>query len=200
LITKSIKWGRIQYNNKLIKEGRLTVGKYTYGVENLIIKNYKGSEANVHIGKFCSIGENITIITGGIHPSSWISTFPLSERFASNKYLQKDMPSTKGDILIGNDVWIAQNCSILSGVRIGNGAIICSGAIVTKDVPDYSIAAGVPAKVIKFRFNVENIQVLNTIEWWSWSEDKIEKNIKLLSSSNLDEFLTLHKIKENGNI
>ena len=84
---------------KLIKQEILVVGKYTYGVENLNIKIYKGSEAKVYIGNFCSLGQNITIITGGIHPTNWISTFPLSERFKKPSKHQEGMPSTKGDYL-----------------------------------------------------------------------------------------------------
>ena len=200
LIVKATRWGRIQTNYKLITQELLTVGKYTYGIENINAKIYKGSEAKIHIGNFCSLGENITIITGGIHPTNSITTFPLSERFASDKFFIKGMPSTKGDVWIGNDVWIAQNCTILSGLKIGNGVVICTGSIVTKDIPDFSIVAGVPAKVLKYRFNKENIKYLNNIKWWNWPEDKIEKNIKLLSSPNLDNFLSKHKNTSNEKI
>lgn len=124
----------LQYQRKyrirrLIRKGMISVGDYTYGVYNLNVKEFRGNAVDLEIGKFCSIAENVTVITGGIHPVEWVSTFPLSERFLSKKerYFTREMPSSHGKITIGNDVWIASSVTILSGVTIGDGAIIAAG-------------------------------------------------------------------------
>ena len=106
----------LQYQRKyrirrLIRKGMISVGDYTYGVYNLNVKEFRGNAVDLEIGKFCSIAENVTVITGGIHPVEWVSTFPLSERFLSKKerYFTREMPSSHGKITIGNDVWIASS-------------------------------------------------------------------------------------------
>lgn len=132
----------LQYQRKyrirrLIRKGMISVGDYTYGVYNLNVKEFRGNAVDLEIGKFCSIAENVTVITGGIHPVEWVSTFPLSERFLSKKerYFTREMPSSHGKITIGNDVWIASSVTILSGVTIGDGAIIAAGSIVVRMCP-----------------------------------------------------------------
>ncbi|QHL89493.1 hypothetical protein GU926_17095 [Nibribacter ruber] len=97
---------------------------------------------------------------------------------------------SKGDIVIGNDVWIGAHSIVLSGVTIGNGAIIGANSVVTKDLPPYSIAVGTPAKVIKYRFEPEIIEKLQQIQWWNWDKDKFNKNRQLfqgkLTTDKLD--------------
>ena len=175
---------------KLIDNGVLEIADYTYQWQSLQIDTYAGSNAKVKIGKFCSISKNIRIITGGIHPTNWVSTYPFRAQFNLPGKNADGMPTTKGDIIIGNDVWIGTGVTILSGVKIGDGAVITAGAVVTKDIPEYSIAGGVPAKVIKFRFTEEQILSLKAIEWWDWDEEKILKHVDYLSSDNVDMFIT----------
>jgi acetyltransferase-like isoleucine patch superfamily enzyme len=128
----------------LIKAGRLIIGKGTYG--SPIIDEYKGSEAKVIIGNYTSIGPNVRIITGGIHPIKSISQYPIRSRLnLPGKYMDGN-PYSNGDITIGSDVWIGTGVTILSGVRIGNGVIIGSCSLVTKDIPDFAIAVGSPAE------------------------------------------------------
>jgi serine acetyltransferase len=98
-------------------------------------------------------------------------------------------PSCKGDIIIENDVWIGAKSTIMSGVKIRNGAIVGACSVVTKDVPPYAIVAGNPAKVVKYRFTEEQIEKLLSIEWWDWDEQKIRDNAMLMWSSNIDEFI-----------
>lgn len=172
-----------------IKKGHLVMGKHSYGIPEVHI--YKGSEAKVIIGKFCSIGPNCLFITGGIHPTNWISTFPFRIRWNLEGKEKDGMPFTKGDIIVGNDVWIGSNVIILSGVNIGDGAVICSGSVVTKDIEPYSIAGGVPAKLIRKRFDDEIIKKLLKIKWWEWEEERIKNYVKYLSSERVDEFLKL---------
>lgn len=180
----------------LINNKRLFIGEYTYQWQSLIIDEYVGSEAKVSIGKFCSIAKNVRIITGGIHPTDWISTFPFRNQFNLPGKNRDGMPKTNGDIIVGHDVWIGTGVTILSGVKIGNGAVVATGAVVTKDIPAYAIVGGVPAKVIKYRFTPNQIKDLEMINWYDWNIEKIKDNIHLLSSSSIEEFISVHKIKE----
>ena len=180
----------------LINNKRLFIGEYTYQWQSLIIDEYVGSEAKVSIGKFCSIAKNVRIITGGIHPTDWISTYPFRNQFNLPGKTRDGMPKTNGDIIVGHDVWIGTGVTILSGVKIGNGAVVATGAVVTKDIPAYAIVGGVPAKVIKYRFTPNQIKDLEMINWYDWHIEKIKDNIHLLSSNSIEEFISIHKIKE----
>ena len=173
--------------------GVLSVGKGTYSWQSLLIDSYSGSEARIFIGNYCSIAPQVRIITGGIHPTDWISLYPIRAQFNLPNKNKDGMPATKGDIIIGNDVWIGTGVIILSGVKIGNGAVICAGAVVTKDIPDFAIAGGIPAKILKYRFTEEQIIQLNEIAWWDWDKDKIISNVDLLSSKKIIKFLEKHK-------
>lgn len=188
-IARLIRFNQSNKIQNLIKKGMLIVGKHTYGVNNLDIQTYYGSEAKVNIGKYCSIGPNITIITGGIHPTNWISTFPFRAKWNLLGKFEDGMPCTKGSIEIGNDVWIGSGVTILSGVNVGHGAVLATGALVTKDVPPYAMVGGNPAKTFRYRFDEKKIIKLLEIKWWDWEEIKIKENVELLSSSNIKEFI-----------
>ena len=166
---------------QFISNGILEVGSHTYGINNLRIHVYKGSESKVKIGKYCSIGPNLTLITGGIHPVNLISTFPFRIKWNLPGKYEDGIPYTKGNIVIGNDVWISTNVTILSGVIIGHGAVIAAGAVVTKDVPPYAIVGGNPARVIKYRFEEERIKELLEMKWWEWKENEIRERISELN-------------------
>ena len=157
---------KIYYPCKLID---ITIGDYTYIASN----------ANIHntiIGKFCSIGPNFCCGLG-IHPTTGISTSPmfystLKQNGFSLTEANKVVESKR--VMIENDVFIGANVTILDGVRIGNGAIIGAGAVVTKDIPPYAIAVGVPAKVVKYRFEKDKIEKLLQIRWWDWEQSKLQ--------------------------
>ncbi|KAA6302437.1 MAG: Chloramphenicol acetyltransferase [Candidatus Ordinivivax streblomastigis] len=172
--------------------GVLQIGKGTYQWQSLTIDSYAGSEAKVIIGKYCSISQQVRMITGGIHPTDWVSLYPIRSQFNLTGKYTDGMPTTKGDIFIGNDVWIGTGATILSGVKIGNGVVICAGAVVTNHIPDYAIVGGVPAKIIKYRFSEEQIKQLNKIAWWDWEDNEIIKNVELLSSNEVDKFINNH--------
>ena len=163
----------------------------------LNIDIYAGSEAKVIIGKFCSISKNVRIITGGIHPTNWISTYPFRRKFNLPSQEEDGMPSTKGDVIIGNDLWLGTGSTILSGVRIGNGSIVAAGSVVSKNVPDYALIGGVPARIIRYRFTEEQIFALLKIQWWNWDLSKVINNVNLLSSPNIQEFIDKHNILNN---
>ena len=132
-------------------------------------------------------------ITGGIHPRHWVSQYPFRDKWKLPNAFKDGMPSTKGDIIVGSDVWIGTGALVLSGVTIGDGAVIAAKAVVVDDVPPYSVVAGVPAKVTKYRFDPKTIDKLLLIRWWEWDDSKIRDAIPLLSSHKIDEFITKYK-------
>ena len=158
------------------------IGDYSYITANASI-------SRTHIGRFCSIGPNL-LCGWGIHPTNGISTSPM---FYSTRR-QNDITLTDRDkieerkiITIGNDVFIGANVTILDGVTIGDGAIIGAGAVVSKDIPDYAIAVGCPIKIIKYRFTDNRIVALKRIQWWNFSEDKLQDVEKMFF--DVDEFI-----------
>ncbi|MEL1254249.1 CatB-related O-acetyltransferase [Flavobacterium sp. DGU38] len=142
--------------------------------------NSESQVKNTSIGKFCSIGPNVKIILGK-HPSTFVSSHPIF--YADNKpfhtFSDKLYFEEFGHVTIGHDVWIAEGVIIPNTVKIGNGAIITSRAVVTKDVEPYSVVGGIPAKHIKFRFDQNIIDIINQSEWWNWDSETLKKNFKL---------------------
>jgi lipopolysaccharide transport system ATP-binding protein len=139
------------------------------------------------IGKFCSIGGNVKILVDVNHPTEWVSPYPFGEMIRGLP--RAEGPYGRGDMTIGNDVWIAEDVLIIPGVQIGDGAIVAAGSVVTKNVGDYEIVGGNPARHIRNRFTDEQIRELKRIKWWDWPIDKIKANQRLLQSSNADEFI-----------
>lgn len=171
----------IFYTKEILKDKPYEIGEYTYG--NPII--YFEGEGNLKIGKFCSIAfEGVKIFLGGNHRVDWATTYPFNKIVDYPEATQiTGHPSSKGDVIIGNDVWIGMNATILSGVTIGDGAIVAAHAVVTKDVPPYAIVAGNPARIVKFRFPEEIIKELLDLQWWNWPIEKIRANIPLLMNN-----------------
>lgn len=174
--------------NQNPKFAKYEIGDWTYG--NPYIKSWD-EKTRLRIGKFCSIAGNVQILLGGEHRKDWVTTYPFNKFFMEAINIEGH-PFTKGDIIIGNDVWICQNAIILSGVRIGNGAIIGAGSVVTRDIPAYALAVGIPAKVISFRFSSNQIASLEQIAWWDWDINKIIESIPLLLSNDIDKFIATY--------
>jgi acetyltransferase-like isoleucine patch superfamily enzyme len=106
-----------------------------------------------------------------------------------NGAYQDGMPTSRGDVEIGSDVWLGTGVLILSGVKIGHGTVVAARSVVTRDIPPYSIAAGVPARVVRQRFSDDQIQRLQKIAWWDWPDARIQEAVPWLSSNRIDEFL-----------
>ena len=169
------------YNN-------VSIGKYSYYKPTTRVFNCK-------IGKFCHIGDNCIIGQSG-HDPQCVSTYPLRYHFSKESHDTSKDPSigknrlTKKTI-IENDVYIGEGVVIYAGVRIGNGVVVGSRAVITKDVPDYSIIGGVPAKIIRKRFSETIMEALLEIEWWNWPNSKIYNNLGSFEF-NVEEFVALH--------
>ena len=165
----------------------MSIGKYTYGS----FTTRRGSASNLIIGNFCSIAENVTVFLGENHRTDWVTTYPFGHVHTDifNSYNGAGHPSTKGDVIIGNDVWICANVTIMSGVTIGDGAVIANNSHGVKNVEPYTIVGGNPAKFIKYRFTQEQISKLLEIKWWEWDDEKINRFTHLLCNENIDEFI-----------
>jgi acetyltransferase-like isoleucine patch superfamily enzyme len=166
------------------------MGEHSYGLPNILWD--KHSTSKIRIGKFCSIAKNVCIHNGSNHNVNWISTYPHRIMLDMEGKYEDGHPSSKGDVVIGNDVWIGENCTIFSGITIGDGAVIAGDSVVVKDVEPYTIYGGAPAKFIKNRFSDDVIKNLLVIKWWDWKLSKIKKVVPLLCSENVEEFIEKH--------
>lgn len=188
------------YLKSVVKRPTIEIGDYTIYNDfvndpcdfekNNVIYHYPINNDRLIIGKFCSIACGAKFIFNcANHTLKSLSTytFPLFfEEWDLPKSKVAASWDNKGDIVIGNDVWIGYDAVIMAGVKIGDGAIIGTRAVVTKDVEPYSIVGGVPAKVIRKRFSPEVIEKLKTIQWWNWSQDKIKKSLNAIQSGDVD--------------
>jgi virginiamycin A acetyltransferase len=169
--------------------GKISIGNFTtlWGPE---ISIHSGLNPIV-IGNFCSIARNVYFYEYN-HPVHGLSTYFLSKFF--DRPLEDDIVS-KGPIQCGHDVWIGANSIVLSGVNIGNGAVIGAGSVVTKDVPDYAIVAGNPAQILRYRFNDGLIKQMLALEWWNWSFEKIKANAELFRDKSLSGCIDIQNLK-----
>lgn len=188
---------RLCFLKNVVKNPNIIVGDYTYYDDAHGVENF---EKNVHylfdfigdkliIGKFCQIATGITfLMNGGNHVMDGFSTYPFLVFGEGWELGYKKAPiyPNKGDTIIGNDVWTGYKVTIMPGVKIGDGAIIGSCSVVTKDVLPYSIVAGNPARIVRFRFDEKTIQALMEIKWWDWSIDKIVYNIPNIVNADIE--------------
>lgn len=198
-----------------IKNPNIEIGEFTYysgyyhkeDFEDICVryllgdgstKNYKEFFGEnfifdkLEIGKFCSIGSGASFLLAGNqgHNHKWISAYPFNPEIFSNA---KDGFRRKGDTIIGNDVWIGTEAMIMPGVKVGDGAVIGTRAVVTKDVEPYSVVGGNPAKVIKKRFSEEEVEKLLELKWWNWSVEKINEAIPYICSEDINELYEFYK-------
>ncbi len=192
-------YNRLCFLKNIITNPNIIVGDYTYYDDFEDVRNF---EKNVKyhfdfigdkliIGKFCMIASGVTFIMNGAnHLTEAVSTYPFAifghgwaEAMNGKTY------PTKGDTIIGNDVWIGYNAVIMPGVQIGDGAVIASNSTVTKDVAPYTIVGGNPAKEIRRRFSEKEIEQLLELQWWNWDLEKITQNVAHLTGENIQALL-----------
>lgn len=197
------------YLNAVIKDPSIEVGDYTIYNDfvsdpllfekNNVLYHYPINREKLVIGRFCSIACGVKFMFNCANhslESASTYTFPLFyEEWGLNKSGIATAWDNKGDIIIGNDVWIGYEAVIMAGVHIGDGAIIAARAVVTKDVSPYTIAGGVPAKEIKKRFDAGVIEQLQTLKWWNWDIRKIRHYIPYITKGDLTSLIT-----DNSNI
>ena len=171
-------------------------GDFTYGFPKILSW---GENTGLKIGKFCSIANNVTIFLGGEHRNDWVSTYPFNALLENYKYI-KGHPKSKGEVIVGNDVWIGRGAVILSGVKIGDGAVIGAYSLVSKDVKPYSIVGGNPANLIRYRFKKEIINAFLDIKWWDKELEEIAEIIPLLQSGNVSEIINRYSTKKGINL
>lgn len=176
----------------LLFHGNISVGPFTYGIPKVYFgEALYGKKGITHlkIGRFCSIPPfKVHVFLGGDHDLLRVSTYPLGYVFKDSRYLE-GLHKTKGDVYIGNDVWIGIGAVIFSGVRIGDGAVVGAYSVVRTRVPPYAIVIGNPAQIVGYRFPQEKIEVLLKIKWWDWDVREIKKALPLLSNQNVDELI-----------
>jgi virginiamycin A acetyltransferase len=190
---------QVGFLKNFITKSNIIVGDYTYyddlkGPEDFENKNvlyhYPFMEDKLTIGKFCAIATDAKFIMNGAnHKISGLSTYPFS--IFGNGW-EKVMPKPeelpyKGDTVIGNDVWIGYDATIMPGIHVGDGAIIAAKSVVTKDVPPYAVVGGNPAKIIKMRLDESTIKKLLDMKWWDWDIEKITKNLSLIVGGDIEK-------------
>lgn len=188
---------QICYLKNVIKNPNIEVGDYTYyddpeGSENFeknVLYHFDFVGDKLKIGKFCSIAKGVKfIMNGGSHRMDTFSSYPFPIFGGSWTEKLKEVrlgAHSKGDTVIGNDVWLGHNAVIMPGIHIGDGAVVAAEAVVVTDVPPYSVYGGNPAKLIKKRFSEEIIQILLEIKWWDWDYEKISKNLDAIFNTDI---------------
>jgi virginiamycin A acetyltransferase len=185
---------RTCYLKNIITKPQIIVGDYTYYDDPEDVHNFEKNiqylydflTEKIIIGKFCQIATGIRFMTnGGNHALDGISTYPFKVFGKSWADAPMNVVS-KGDTIIGNDVWFGNSVTIMHGIKIGHGAIIGTNSLVTKDVEPYSIIGGNPAKLIRKRFDDETIDFLLQLAWWDWPIEKITENLKAIATADLD--------------
>lgn len=173
-------------------------GRGTYG--DLILRQW-GEGAILKIGNFCSIAAGVQIFLGGEHRPDWVTTYPFNVLWPEVRGY-RGHPKSKGNVIIGNDVWIGAESVILSGVTIGNGAVVGARAVISRSVAPYSIVVGNPARVNRLRFGESTIAQLEAVKWWDWPDEVLLHAMPDLLSGDLSTFLDRassgHYVKRAG--
>ena len=186
---------RLVYLKNIITNPNIQVGDYTYyddevdpaSFERNVLYHFDFIGDRLIIGKFCSIASGVKfIMNGGNHRTDWLTNYPFPV-FGDGweSVMPEDWPH-KGDTIVGNDVWIGYQATLMPGVQIGDGAIIASQSVVTKSVPPYTVVGGNPAQEIRKRFDEATIQALLEIGWWDWPIERISRNLQAICGSDIE--------------
>ena len=161
------------------------VGRGSYGDLEVVWQN---TDSVLRMGSFCSVASGVQVFLAGEHRPDWASTYPFT---AISREITKwpGYPHTKGDVTIGNDVWLCDGAIILSGVTIGDGAVIGARAVVARNVAPYAIVAGNPAVHVRSRFSEDVVARLLALKWWDWPDERIAKALSQMMSSDIEGFL-----------
>ncbi len=190
-------WKGTAFLKAIVDHPLIAVGDYSYyddsrGPEHFVARcvryHFDFIGDRLIIGKFVAIAQAAQFIMNGAnHPLGGFSTFPFQMfGLGDPAALKRSGPNNRGDMVIGNDVWIGREAVLMPGVTIGDGAIIGTRAQVTKDVPDYAVVAGNPAAIVKMRFPPEIVAELLTIRWWDWDAAKIGRNVDAIQGADID--------------
>jgi acetyltransferase-like isoleucine patch superfamily enzyme len=170
---------------RLQRQGRVLLGAGTYGVPTIF--TFMLDDTRLRVGNYSSIGS--TFLLGGEHANDRVTTYPHRILMGMEGAGEDGFPTRTGDTVVGSDVWACYGAMILSGVHVGDGAIVGGGAVVTKDVPPFAVVGGNPARVIRYRFDEEQQHALLEIRWWDWPEEEIRKAVPLLAEKDVDTFI-----------
>lgn len=193
---------RTVYLKNIITNPQIIVGDYTYyddpedvhNFERNVLYLFEFMGDKLIIGKFCQIATGVRFIMNGAnHAMNGFSTYPF--KVFGGEWSSKDPMQvvSKGDTIIGNDVWIGNGVTVMQGVKIGDGAIIGTNSLITKDVEPYTIVGGNPAKEIRKRFDPETIAFLLELKWWDWDVSKITDHLDLIANANIAELKRVHE-------
>lgn len=176
-------------NAEQIELGLMECGEHTYG--QFTVLHWPGREnSKLHVGRYCSIAAGVTVFLGGNHRPEWVSMYPFNGQSRWRKARgRSDQPTTKGDVVLGSDVWVGRSATILSGVTVGHGAVVGAHAVVARDVQPYEIVAGNPARHIRFRFPPSTIERLLDAAWWDWPDEEVAEIVPTLMDADLEPFL-----------
>jgi len=172
---------------RLVRAGRVTIGSHTWGTPKVV--TFMHDQTRLEIGDYGSLSAQATIYLGGRHPTDRVTTYAHRIVWGMEGAGEDGYPVPSPDSRIGSDVWLCPGAIVISGIDIGDGAIVGAGSVVTKDVPPYGIVAGNPARLIGYRHTEEQRAALMEIAWWDWPEEEVRAAVPLLSGVDIDAFI-----------
>jgi acetyltransferase-like isoleucine patch superfamily enzyme len=167
------------------KYSRFRIGDWSYGEPEII---YWDAGATLTIGRFCSIAGGVRILLGGEHHTDWTTSYPFPLLWPEAQSFP-GYPRSKGDVVLGSEVWIGHDALIVSGVTIGDGAVVGAGSVVSRNVGPFEVVAGNPARLVRTRFAPGVIEALERIRWWDWEKERILEAMPLLLSPDVEAFV-----------
>ena len=173
-----------------------TIGIGSYGIP--IVHDWH-ERSTLRIGAYTSIADDVHIFLGGQHRTDWVSSYPFPA-FLDEARVIPNYGGSRGDVNVGNDVWLASGCTILSGVTIGDGAVVAARSVVSRDVEPYSIVAGNPARHIRYRFEQKTCEALVASAWWAWPEEEVRRIVHLLCSDDFSAFFAYVDARKNQDL